>query len=119
MQKQLGVLFKQTAPFLTHDFARLLFDRRQRAQSALSTFKTRTNRDYPRDIALFSLTFESMRRGYDPSFTMGSQVLRLPESTELIFNFQFGRKLLADKECPQVCTFRGVTEYCFAAQSTG
>ena len=67
-----------------------------------------------------------MRRGYDPSFTMGSQVLRLPGSAGLIFNFQFGKTLrrsaeavvlLADKESPQTCAFRGVMEYIPAAQS--
>ena len=42
-----------------------------------------------RDIALFSLAFESIRRGYDLSDTMGSIVLRLPESVGLTFNFQF------------------------------
>ena len=57
---------------------------------------------------------------------MGSQVLRLPDSAGHIFNFQFGKTprrsaeavvFLAEKECPQVCTSRGVTEYISAAQS--
>ena len=69
-----------------------------------------------------------MRRGHDLSFAMGSQVLRLPESAELIFNFLFGKTLrrsteavvvLADKECSQVCAFRAVTEYASAAKSIG
>ena len=59
---------------------------------------------------------------------MGSQVLRLPESAGLIFNFQFGKTLrrsaeavvvLADKESPQPCAFRGVTEYISAVCSIG
>ena len=59
---------------------------------------------------------------------MGSQVLRLPESAGLILNFHFGTTLprsadavgvLAGKECPSVCAFRGVTEYISAAQSIG
>ena len=59
---------------------------------------------------------------------MGSQVLRLPESPGLILNFQFGKTLrrsagaavvLTNRECPQVCVFRGVTGYFSAAQSIG
>ncbi|CAN0059809.1 unnamed protein product, partial [Laminaria digitata] len=77
----------------------------------------------------FASLFASMRRGHDLSFTKGSQVLRLPDSSKgLVFNFQFGKTLrksseavvvLADKECPQICAFRGVTEYISAAQSIG
>ena len=66
---------------------------------------------------------------------MGSQVLRLPESAGLIFNFPFGQTLrrsaetlrrsaeavvvLADKESPQTCAFTGVTEYISAAHRIG
>ena len=89
-QKQVGVPVKQAASRLTHDFPRMLQDLRQRAQSE-GSMSARI--EVTRDIALFSLAFESMRRGYDLSFTMGSQVLRLPESAGLIFNFQFGKKL--------------------------
>ncbi len=56
----------------------LLRDMRSRAQ----------NRPYlggafslTRDVALFSLAFASMRRGHDLSFTLGSQVLRLPDAS--------------------------------------
>ena len=61
-QKQVGVPVKQAAPLLTHDFARLLQDLRQRAQSA-GSMSARI--EITRGIALFSLVFESMRRGYD------------------------------------------------------
>ena len=59
-QKQVGVPVKQAAPLLTHDFARLLQDLRQRAQSA-GSMSVRT--EIARDIALFSLAFDSIRRG--------------------------------------------------------
>ena len=106
-QKQVGVTVKQTAPLLTHDFAKLLQDLRQRAQSAGSTA---VPKEITQDTAMFPLAFASMRRGYDLSFTMGSQVLPLPESSGLIFKFQFGKVLrrsvkavvlVADKKCPQ------------------
>ena len=43
-----------------------------------------------RDMALCSLAIYSVRRGFDLSFTLGSQVLRLPKSAGLRFNFHFG-----------------------------
>ena len=51
-----------------------------------------------RDIALFSLAFYSLRRGDDLSFTLGSQILKLPNSRGLIFNFQFSKTLRASSE---------------------
>ena len=110
---------------LAHVLAGLLEDMRSRVQ-LLQSFAQRIA--ITRDIALYSLAFASMRRGHDLSFTKGSQILRLPECRGLIFNFQFGKTLrksseavvvLADKECPQICAFRGVTEYISAAHSIG
>ena len=80
-----------------------------------------------RDVALFSLAFYSKRRGFDLSFTLGSQLLRLPESAGLVMNFHFGKTLqksveavvLADAENPQTCAFRGITEYISAAVAIG
>ena len=65
-----------------------------------------------RDIALFSLAFYPMRKGYDLSFTLGFNILKLRTSRGLIFNFQFGKTLsasseavvvLADRDCPMIC----------------
>ena len=39
-----------------------------------------------RCIALYSLAFYSMRRGYDLSFTMGLHILKLPAPGDLVFN---------------------------------
>ena len=39
-----------------------------------------------------------MRKGYDLSFTLGSQNLRLPQSRGLIFHFQLGKTLRACRE---------------------
>ena len=69
-----------------------------------------------------------MRRGYDLFFTPGSQILRLPESGGLIFNFQFGTTLCASSEAvvvsadrvrPETCASRAVTAYISAAQRIG
>ena len=121
----MGVPVKQVAPMLSHTLAQLLQSMRARAQLAepLSQRIAIT-----RDIAIFSLAFYSMRRGFDLSFTLASGVLRLPESAGLVFNFLFGKTLrksveavvvLADAEYPQTCAFQGATEYISAALAIG
>ena len=115
----------QVAPMLSHTLAQLLQSMRVRARLAESLSQRIT---ITRDIALFSLAFYSMRRGFDLSFTLASRVLILPESAGLVFNFLFGKTLrksveavmvLANVENPQTCALRGVTEYISAALSIG
>ena len=110
---------------LPHALIDSLEDMRSRAQAAPSLA---VRIELTRDIALFSLAFASMRRGHDLSFTMGSQVLRLPAEAGLIFNFQFGKTLRAsvdavvvgpDVACPFICAVRKVTAYISAAEGIG
>jgi len=124
-QKQVGVPVNQAAPMLGHTLMDLLSDMSSRAQVATSLAERIS---LTRDIALYSLAFFSMRRGYDLSFTLGSQILKLPGSKGLIFNFQFGKTLrasseavvvLADRDCPAICAFRAVKAYISAAQRIG
>ena len=67
-------------------------------------------------------------RTFDLSFTLGSQILKLPKSRGLTFNLQFGKMLrasneavvvLAYRDCPAVCAFRAVAAYISAAQRMG
>ena len=73
-----------------------------------------------RNMALFPLVFFSILRGYDLSFTLGSQILKLSKCGGLIFNVQFRKTVrasseavvvLVDRDCPAVCAFRAVTAY--------
>ena len=124
-QKRVGVAVNQAEAMLPHVLIDLLQDMRSRAQAA-SSLAVRI--ELTRDIALFSLAFASMRRGHDLSFTMGSQVLRLPAGEGLVFNFQFGKSLRAsvdavvvgpDVACPSICAVRNVTAYINAAEGIG
>ena len=81
-----------------------------------------------RDTALYSLALHSMRREFDLSFSLRSQLLRLPKSAGLIFIFHYGKTIwesveavvvLADTECLGTYAFRGVTEHISAAQCIG
>ena len=103
----------------------LLGDMRSRAQVTTSLAERIS---LTRDIALSALAFFSMHRRYYRLFTLGSQILRLPESRGLIFNFQVGKTLrasieavvvLADRVCSETCASRAVTAYISAAQRIG
>ena len=85
----------QAAPTLSHTLTQLFQSARVRAQLAeLLSQRIATTRN----IALFSLAFYSMRRGFDVSFTLGSQVLQLPASAGLVLNFHFGKTLQQSME---------------------
>ena len=83
-QKQVGVPVNQAAPMLEHTLIDLLSDMRSRALVAASLADRIS---LTRDTALFSLAFYSMRRSYDLSFTLGSEILKLPNSRGLISTF--------------------------------
>ena len=60
--------------------------------------------------------------------SLGSQILKLPESKGLISNFQLGKTLrasseavavLADQDTPEICAFRAVMDDIAAAQRMG
>ena len=85
-QKQVGVPVNQAPLMLEHTLIDLLSDMRSRALVAASLAERIS---LTRDIALFLLAFYSMHRGYDLFFILRSQILELPKSRGLIFNFQF------------------------------
>ena len=69
-----------------------------------------------------------MRRGFDISFTLGSQLLRLPDDAGWIVNFQFGKTLrsskdarvvLADPQSAETCAVQCVSAYLEAALGQG
>ena len=45
-----------------------------------------------RDIALFCVAFHTYGRGFDVSFTLGPQVVKLLEGAGLVFKFHFGKR---------------------------
>lgn len=118
-QKRVGVTAKQAAPLLEDTLVDLLPHMRVRALASGSAAERIT---ITRDIALFALAHHTTRRRFDLSFTMGSQVLRLPESRGFLFNFLFGKTLAvvvrsgANQDTSAV---RAVAEYIDAAQAVG
>ena len=124
-QKQVGVPVNQAAPLLSDTLEKLL----ESMQLRLLLASDAEAISIARDIALFALAFHTMRRGFDISNTLGSHILRLPDSAGLIVNFQFGKTLrvsakeavvvMADVDSPTTCAFRAVTKYIDAAYRVG
>lgn len=113
-QRRGGTPVRQAAPLLAHTLEFLLEHMRTRAQLSESV---RERISITRDIALYALAFYTMRRGFDLSCTLSSQVLQLPDSAGMIYNFQFGKTLrkstdsvvvLADPHNYSTCAFRSV-----------
>ena len=124
-QRRNGTPVTQAVPMLAHTLESLLENMSTRAQLSQSV---RERISITRDIALFSLACYTMRRGFDLSCTLGSQVLQLPHSAGMIYNFQFGKTLrksadsvvgLAVAANHRTCAFRGVRAYLAAASSLG
>ena len=124
-QKKVGVPVNRVTPKLEHTLIDLLSDMPSRAQVAALLAECISP---TRDTTLFSLAFYSMGRVYDLSFTLGFHILKLSNSSDLIFNFQFRKTLgdsseavvvLADRDCPAVCPFRAVTACISTAQRMG
>lgn len=124
-QKRNGTPVSQAAPLLAHTLEELLEHMRMRAQLSRSVEERIS---ITRDIGLYSLAFYTMRRGFDLSCTLGSQVLQLPDSAGMIYNFNFGKTLRksvdsivvrADPDNHRICAFRGVRAYLTAASHLG
>ena len=124
-QKQGGVEVKQAPPLLLDVLAPLLDSMRIRAMATESLSESMS---IIRDIALFSLAFYTMRRGFDISNTLGSQLLRLPDSGGWIVNFQFGKTtrtstdakvVLPDPANKSTCPLRAVGAYLDTAVAQG
>ena len=100
-------------PMLEHTVAQLLQGMRMRAQLAEALFQ--------RVGIIWLFVHEATS---DISFTLGSHVLRLPESAGYVLCFHYEKTLwksvealvvLTDAKCPRICAFGGVTEYVSAA----
>jgi len=124
-QQQAGVQVNQAPPLLASTLAKLLSHMRTSARLATSQ---KVGMEIARDVALYTLLFHTMRRGFDISFTLGSQLLLLPDEAGWRVNFHFGKTLraskdarvvLADPERPETCPFRGVSAYLNAAMCQG
>ena len=87
-QKQAGVLVKQAPTILRSHLAQILLPMRTQLQITTSGVDRIT---LARDIAFFTVAFSTMKRGAELTATLIQRILRLPNKSGLMSNFQYGK----------------------------
>ena len=123
-QKQPGVLVKQAPTILRSHLAQILLP--MRTQITTSDVGRVT---LARDIAFFTVAFSTTKRGAELTATLIQRILRLPNKSGLMFNFQYGKTqrdgadhtltVPYDEEYVAVCPVRAVTQLIDIGNSVG
>lgn len=87
-QKQAGVLVKQAPAILRSHLAQTVEPMRIQLQNTSSDL---VRVMVARDIAFFTVAFSTTKRGAELTATLIQRVLRLPNKSGLMFNFQWGK----------------------------
>ena len=121
-QWRVGVGVKQAPPSVAVQLRELVRDMRRSAQ----TLPTAAERiAIIRDVAIFSLAFHTMKRGFELSVAAATQVLQMG-GKGFIFNFLFGKTLRNSSQavvvrknldCCEICAVAAVMEYQQTAES--
>ena len=116
-QKQAGVLVEQAPAILRSHLAQILLPIRTQLQVTTSDVDRVT---LARDIAFFTVAFSTTKRGAELTATLIQRILRLPNKSGLMFNFQYGKTqrdgadhiltVPYDEEYVAVCPVRAVTQ---------
>ena len=116
-QKQAGVLVKQAPTILRSHLAQILLPMRTQLQITTSDVDRVT---LARDIAFFTVAFSTTKRGAELTASLIQRILRLPNKSGLMFNFQYGKTqrdgadhiltVPYDEENVAVCPVRAVTQ---------
>lgn len=114
-QKQAGVLVKQAPAILSSHLEKILLPMQIRLQNASSALEKIT---LARDIAFFAVAFSTTKRGAELTDTLIQRILRLPNESGLLCNFQWGKTMRSgadhlvsvpyDKEYVTICPVRAV-----------
>ena len=120
-QRRVGVGVRQAPPLVAVQLRDLVRDMRRRGQ----TLPTAAERiAMIRDVAIFCLAFHPMKRGFELSVAVASQVLQMSEGEGFIFNFLFGKTLRSSSQavvvrrnldCREICAVAAMVEYQQAA----
>ena len=114
---------KQAPPLVAVQLRELVRNMRRRAQ----TLPTAAERfAMIRDVAIFCVAFHTMKRGFELSVAVASQVLQMSGGEGFIFNFLFGKTLRNSSQavvgkknldCREICAVAAMVEYQQAAES--
>ena len=89
-QKKAGVAVKQAPAVLPSHFHTIMSPLRVRLQCTSDSY---TRVVFARDLALFTVAFETTKRGDELSRTLIQRILRLPNLSGFLFNFQWGKTM--------------------------
>lgn len=87
-QKRAGVLVKQAPALLSSHLVRIVELMQMRLRSTFCSYERVV---LARDIAFFTVAFSTTKRGAELTNTLVQRVLRLPNRSGLMFNFQWGK----------------------------
>lgn len=125
-QKKAGVTVKQAPVLLSSHLVSIVTLMRINLQRTRDPLERIT---LARDIALFTVAFGSTKRGDELSRTLIQRILRLPNDSGLLFNFQWGKTMRdgADhllsvsynSRHPAICPVRAVEQYIAIGKAMG
>lgn len=125
-QKQAGVLVKQAPAILRSHLAKIVEPMRIQLQNTSSDVIRVT---LARDIAFFTVAFSTTKRGAELTATLIQRVLRLPNKSGLMFNFQWGKTqrdgadhvltVPYDEEYVAICPVRAVEQLVAVGKGIG
>ena len=125
-QKQAGVLVKQAPVILRSHLEKIIFPMQIRLQYASSDVERVT---LARDIAFFSVAFSTTKRGVELTNILIQRILRLPNRSGLMCNFQWGKTqrdgadhiltVPYDEEYVAICPVRAVERFIAVGKQVG
>lgn len=125
-QKRAGVLVKQAPALLSSHLGNIVRRMQTRMQMTGSTYERLT---LARDIAFFTVAFSTTKRGTELTHTLIQRILRLPNYSGLMFNFQWGKTqrdgadhiitVPYDEKDISICPVRAVEQWISIATHVG
>jgi len=125
-QKRAGVLVKQAPAILRSHLHQMIVP--MRIEIDVTTSKM-NKVIVARDVAFFMVAFNTTKRGEELASTLIQRILRLPNRSGLMFNFQWGKtqrdgadhvvSVEYDVECLPLCPVGAVERYVAVGQSMG
>ena len=125
-QKKAGVAVKQAPALLNGHLRAIIVPMRTRMHCTTSALERVV---LARDIALYSVAFRTTKRGDELSRTLIQRILRLPNESGLLFNFQWGKTMrdgadhlmtvAYDNKSLATCPVRAVEQYVQIGSAVG
>ena len=122
-QRRVGVGVKEAPPLVAVQLRELVRYMRRCAQ----TLPTAAERiAMIRDVAIFCVAFHTMKRGFELSVAVASQVLQMSGGEGFVFNFLFGKRLRSSSHAivikknldfREICAVAAMVEYQQATES--